>query len=161
MPKMSQIPENQGEEYTPTRKEERLIEALLNPNNREKTITEVCDIAGCNRRTYYRAFEKPGFVELYRKRAKALASKYLGQVMNAFVREAAKGSFQHGKVILEMAEVYKETSRQEHTGKDGGPIEVVSRISGLSDEEKKKLIQQAAEALEDLKDAKDGQATSE
>ena len=41
--------------YKPTPKEELLLEALLNPENRTKTITEICEIAGCSRRTYYTA----------------------------------------------------------------------------------------------------------
>jgi hypothetical protein len=111
-------------EYTPTPTEERLIETLLDPANRMKNVTEICNIVDCERVTYYRAFEKPGFVELYTMKSQELAKKYLGQVMSAFVREAVRGSYQHGKILLEMAGAYKEKSQLEHTGE----IQVIFNI---------------------------------
>ncbi|MGE5584067.1 MAG: phBC6A51 family helix-turn-helix protein [Bacillota bacterium] len=107
---------------TPT--ERRLIEALLDPSNRLKSISEICDMVNCSRKTYYRAFDKPHFREEYKRRAAALSERHLGQVMNAFVKEATRGSFQHGKVLLEMAGVYSEKTKHEHFGPDGGPIPV-------------------------------------
>jgi hypothetical protein len=119
---------------TPT--EKRLIEALLDPNNRFKSITEICDTAKCSRNTYYRAFNKPHFREEYKRQAAALSERHLGQVMNAFVREATRGSFQHGRVLLEMAGVYTEKSKHEHSGPDGGPIQWVDLVKlAKSDDE--------------------------
>lgn len=119
---------------TPT--EKRLIEALLEPNNRFKSISEICDTAKCSRNTYYRAFNKPHFREEYKRQAAALSERHLGQVMNAFVREATRGSFQHGRVLLEMAGVYTEKSKHEHSGPDGGPIQWVDLVKlAKSDDE--------------------------
>lgn len=112
-----------GTETRLTPAEKRLIEALLDPGNRFKSISEICDTAKCGRRTYYRAFDRPRFREEYKRQAAALSERHLGQVMNAFVREATRGSFQHGKVLLEMAGVYSEKTKHEHSGPDGGPIE--------------------------------------
>lgn len=111
---------------TPT--EKRLIEALLEPNNRFKSISDICDTAKCSRNSYYRAFNKPHFREEYKRQAAALSERHLGQVMNAFVREATRGSFQHGRVLLEMAGVYTEKSKHEHSGPDGGPIQWVDLV---------------------------------
>lgn len=111
---------------TPT--EKRLIEALLEPNNRFKSISDICDTAKCSRNSYYRAFNKPHFREEYKRQAAALSERHLGQVMNAFVREATRGSFQHGRVLLEMAGVYTEKSKHEHAGPDGGPIQWVDLV---------------------------------
>lgn len=124
-------------EYRLTQKEENLIETMLDPGNRMKSITDICKLANCSRAVYYDAFAKPEFVAIYKERSIALAEKYLGSVMNAFVREAARGSFQHGKVLLEMAGAYRETTRKELTGKDGDPMEVsvTSRTAALSKEE--------------------------
>jgi len=113
-----------GTETRLTPAEKRLIEALLDPGNRFKSISEICDTAKCGRRTYYRAFDRPRFREEYKRQAAALSERHLGQVMNAFVREATRGSFQHGKVLLEMAGVYSEKTKHEHSGPDGGPIPV-------------------------------------
>lgn len=132
-------------EYQPTQAEQKIIEVLLDPANRMKSITEVCRIAQCDRSTYYRAFDKPEFVELYNRKSAELAKNYLGPVMNAFVREATRGSFQHGKVLLEMAGVYKETSRKEVAGDKDNPIHMkISRTSAMTDEE----LEQARAALE-------------
>lgn len=114
--------------YKPTLNEKKILEAMLNPANRLKTITEICDIAGVSRKAYYRAFEKPDFMDHYKQESKALASKHIGQVLNAFVKEASRGSFQHGKVLLEMAGLYKETIRKELTGKGGEPL--IVRLEG-------------------------------
>lgn len=143
-------------EYRLTQKEENLIEVMLDPSNRMKSITDICKLANCSRVTYYDAFNKPGFVKIYKERSVALAEKYLGQVMNAFVREASRGSYPHGKVLLEMAGAYKEVTRREVTGKDGEPVETnvnISRTAGLSKEELAVLaaeLRQADDCPEDL-----------
>lgn len=138
-------------EYKLTQKEENLIETMLDPSNRMKSITEICKLANCSRAIYYDAFAKPEFVAIYKERSIALAEKYLGSVMNAFVREAARGSYQHGKVLLEMAGAYKETSRKELTGKDGDPMEVsvTSRTAALSKDEIAALANQLRAQGED------------
>jgi hypothetical protein len=110
--------------YEPTKKEQSLLAVLLNPANRLKTVTEVCQLAECSREFYYNTFHKPGFVEYYRRTLMDLVKREVGQVVNTFLKEAKRGSYQHGKVILEMADMYTEKVRQEHTGADGGPIEV-------------------------------------
>lgn len=147
-------------EYQPTPKEERLIEVLLDPANRMKSITEICGIVPCDRGTYYNAFNKPGFVELYTRKSQELAKKYLGQVMSAFVREATRGSYPHGKVLLEMAGVYKETVRKEVSGDKNNPVEVnvhLSRIADMSDDELKALLESGIdEAGSDISDKESG-----
>ena len=95
-------------EYEPTEKENNLLEVLLNPEYRMKTITDICKAAGCTRPIYYEAFSKPGFVKLYEDKSKDLVKQSVGPVINTFVREALRGSFQHGKVVLEMAGAYVE-----------------------------------------------------
>ena len=71
-----------GTETRLTPAEKRLIEALLDPGNRFKSISEICDTAKCGRRTYYRAFDRPRFREEYKRQAAALSERHLGQVMN-------------------------------------------------------------------------------
>ena len=108
--------------------EKRLIEALLEPANRFKTVSEICDIVKCARNSYYRAFDKPYFRVEYEKRSADLAKKHLGPIMNAFVKQAISGSFQHGKVLLEMAGVYVEKAKAEISGPGGGPITWVELV---------------------------------
>lgn len=118
-----------------TKKEKMLLEALLDPANRMKNVSEICRLVPCDRSVYYRAFDNPAFVEEYTKMSKELAHRHLSQVMNAFVKEAVRGSFQHGKVLLEMAGVYTEKVKQEHSGQISQKVD----LSGLSVEELRKL----------------------
>ncbi len=95
-------------DYILTEKENNLLEVLLNPEYRMKSITDICKIAKCSRQTYYEAFAKPGFVKIYEEKSKDLIKQSIAPVLNTFVREALRGSFQHGKVLLEMAGLYTE-----------------------------------------------------
>jgi hypothetical protein len=95
-------------DYKPTEKEKNLLEVLLNPENRMKSITDICKLAKCTRPVYYEAFTKDGFVELYKRSSQDLVKQSVAPVLNTFIREAKRGSFQHGKVLLEMAGVYSD-----------------------------------------------------
>jgi HSP20 family molecular chaperone IbpA len=95
-------------EYQLTESEQKLLDVLTNPDYRMKSIKEICAIAAIGRTTYYAAFKKPEFKELYKSASKALVDQAVAPVLNTFVREALRGSFQHGKVILEMAGLYSE-----------------------------------------------------
>ena len=114
--------------YKPTPKEELLLEALLNPENRKKTVTKICEIAGCSRRTYYTAFEKPEFVEYYKEKCRDLVKQSVAPIVNTFVKMAKKGSYTHGKVVLEMAGMYTEKKELDVAGKDGKPFEVNIKV---------------------------------
>lgn len=156
---MTQKAENPSQncpEFKPTKAEAKLLEVMLNPAYRLKSISEVCEIAGISRRQYYNIFAKPEFVDHYKQESKSLASKHIGQVLNAFVKEASRGSFQHGKVLLEMAGVYQETTRKEVTGAGGNPIEnnvnIVSRTAGMTKEERQALLDDLKKGDDDPSD---------
>jgi hypothetical protein len=119
-----------------TASEEALLEVLLNPENRMKSVTDICKIAKIERRTYYRAFAKPYFVTIYNKRSIDLVKQSVSPVINSFIREAQRGSFQHGKVILEMAGLYTEKSDVRLSGS----LELNNPYAGLTTDELKKLI---------------------
>jgi hypothetical protein len=109
------VKENE-KEYTPTATEEKLLAILLDPRNRMKTVAAICREVGCNPITYYRAFKKPEFAELYRQLTFDLIKGHVGPIVNTFVKCAKEGSFHHGKVLLEMAEMYTEKQQHELTG---------------------------------------------
>lgn len=98
-------------EYNPTRAEEKVLEVLLNPTNRMKSVTEICKIAKISRETYYNAFEKPEFTKLYNDMSLQCIKRSIGPVINAFIHKAKRGSYTHGKVILEMAGLYTEKKK--------------------------------------------------
>lgn len=116
-------------DYKPTATEKRLLEVLLNPENQYKTVTDICLLAKCGRNTYYEAFKKEGFVQLYQAETKNMITQKIAPVVNAFVREAMRGSFQHGKVLLEMAGMYKEKSELDIGAGDGLTI-VIGKPEG-------------------------------
>lgn len=85
-----------------------LLEVLLNPLYKNKTVTEICKAADVSRPIYYTAFKKDHFVRKYESMSKELLKQSLAPVVNAFIEEAKKGSYHHGKAILEMAGLYQE-----------------------------------------------------
>jgi hypothetical protein len=131
--------------YEMTDAEQKLLEALLNPDYRMKSITELCNVAKISRMAYYRAMGKPEFKALYKQKTKELVENSIAPVLNTFVREALRGSFQHGKVILEMAGLYSEKTQIDVTGT------VEHLINGLSRDE----IRAEIEALEQKRRLKD------
>lgn len=112
--------------YEPTEKEKNLLEVLLNPENRMKSISDICKLANCSRPIYYEAFAKSGFNELYKSKAQELIKQSVVPVVNTFVREAQRGSFQHGKVILEMAGLYTEKTDNTIRNPEGESFKVDS-----------------------------------
>lgn len=107
-----------------TEKEKSLLEVLLNPENRMKSITDICKLAKCTRPVYYEAFSKPEFVKIYNQYSTDLVKQSVASVINTFIREAQRGSFQHGKILLEMAGLY--TDKVEITG--ALPVQIIDDI---------------------------------
>lgn len=103
---MVDLSKRNSTKYKPTEKEKALLEILINPDYRMKSITDICKAAKCTRNIYYTAFEKPEFVKLYKELSESIVQQSIAPVINAFVREAKRGSFNHGKVLLEMAGLY-------------------------------------------------------
>lgn len=134
---MQQNATESGNEENLTKAEQILLETLLNPENRMKSVADICKLAKVDRATYYRAFAKPEFVSVYNKRSVDLVKQNVASVINTFVREAQRGSFQHGKVLLEMAGIYTEKSDV----KVSGSLEVNNPYQGLTTDELKKLVQ--------------------
>lgn len=101
--------------YIPTAGEKKLLEVILNPVHRNKTITAICKVADISRNVYYDAFQKTVFVDYYNSLCKDLVKQSIGPVINAFIHEAKRGSYTHGKIILEMAGLYTEKKKLDVT----------------------------------------------
>ncbi len=93
--------------YLPTKAEERLLAAKLDPENRLKTVVELCRIAKISRETFYTAFRKEGFRKLYREVVASIFERDAAEVAHSVVREAKRGSAQHAKMSLEISGVYQ------------------------------------------------------
>lgn len=121
-----------------TLSEQKLLEVLLNPENRMKSITDICGIAKCDRKTYYRAFAKQEFIDAYNTKSKELVKQAVAPVINTFIREAQRGSFQHGKVLLEMAGMYAE--KQEIKADVENTVNANLNLSGFTTEQLKDML---------------------
>ena len=112
---MVDLDKQKSTKYKPTEKEKTLLEVLINPDYRMKSITDICKAAKCTRNIYYTAFAKPEFVEIYKELSESIVKQSIAPVINAFVREAKRGSFNHGKVLLEMAGLYNKKDDDDDT----------------------------------------------
>lgn len=112
--------------YQPTAKEQAILDTLIDPENRMKSVTQICKLAKCTRPVYYAAFRKPEFVELYKEQSMDLLKQSIGPVINTFIRETQRGSFPHGKVILEMLGLYTERADINVSGEVG--VDIINDI---------------------------------
>ena len=102
---------NECQGYQPTPAENKLLEVLLNPKHRFLSKTEITEIAGIDRTSYYVAFKKPEFVEFYKNKAKDLIDQAVVPVIHTFQKQAIAGSYQHGKALLDMASMSNDSLR--------------------------------------------------
>lgn len=94
--------------YIPRGIEIQIIEQLLDPTMIDKTITEKCELLGVSRQTYYTHMSKPGFSAY----CKALVYETIKHnslpMIQAAVKAAKNGSFQHFKLLMEMGDFHTE-----------------------------------------------------
>lgn len=113
-----------GTKYRPNVSERKLLEVLLNPEYRFKNITEICDIAKVNRKSYYRAFEKEGFCKYVERETDRLIDKSYAAMINASIRQATRGDAAHLKIMLQMKG--KLVERHIFPDKDGKPQNITT-----------------------------------
>lgn len=119
-------------ERIPTRTEEKVLAILVNPEHFRKTNAQKIALATCSCYQFYKIMRNPWF----QKQVKDAALQLLhGQVMGVFdaaietAKEVGRDGFNDRKMLLEMAGYYNPTATvtMQHTGADGGPIEVEHR----------------------------------
>ena len=94
--------------WTPTKAEIKLLDVLIDPNNRFLTVDEMCKKAKVCRDIHYRAFKKPEFCEYYNKLSHTILARSVAPIYNSMAREAVRGSHPHQKTCLEMLGLYTE-----------------------------------------------------
>ena len=91
-------------EYRPTKAENRLLEALVNPDNVGKNVEEMCSVAEVAKNTYYKAMKKPDFVKLVNETTLDLIKGKVSDVLNAsYTFALTEKGFQDRKILLQMA----------------------------------------------------------
>lgn len=133
-------------EYVPTRVEKALLDVLLNPKFRLKPVTVICKEANCSRTAYYNSMSNPKFKEYYKEMSVRLVEASIGPVVNSFVLEAKKGSYNHGKIILEMAGLYSDKKKIELSG------ETTVNVNEMSEEQKEAKLKELRKRAEELDD---------
>jgi len=126
------------DEYRPTAKEKRLVEAMSDPKNRNLNITELCKVAGISREAYYQMMRKPAFVEYYKRIQYEVVKSSIAKVLQSTIKFAIENPkcHQDRKMLLEMSGMY--TPKQEVDtnigNKDGKPFETAQHVDlrGLS-----------------------------
>jgi hypothetical protein len=83
-----------------------LLEALVNPDSRRKTVVEICKICHISRTTYYRLLGNHEFFEVYQQLSVDIIKHKMAPLANALVREAVRGSAPHLRIALEIAGIY-------------------------------------------------------
>ncbi len=123
--------------YILTGAEERLLGVLCNPEFRDKTVTAKCKEAKVSRDIYYAAIKKQGFLLALRDAQLGLVKTMVSDVVKATYHYAVSEArcHQDRRIILEMAGLYREVTRQELAGPGGGPITFATRAAAMSDEE--------------------------
>lgn len=96
--------------YKPTAKEKNLIEAMSDPNNRDKNVTELCQAAEISRDSYYAMMRKPEFLAYYKQVQFEVVKGSIAKVLAATIDFAVNEPKCHSdrKIILEMGDMYRE-----------------------------------------------------
>jgi len=95
--------------YKPTNAEKKLLDVMLQPDNFKKNVTEICEIAGVSRETYYDSLKKQEFVNLIPNTVLQIISGHTIQLINATLKAALSGSFNDRKLLLEMSGIVPRT----------------------------------------------------
>ena len=132
--------ETKSNEYQPTNAELKLLDALHNPENYLLSITELCNVAGISRKTYYECFKKPEFCALNQEMGAELVKKVIQPIINASAKAAIDGSYQHAKMLLEMAGSYIPTSKQQISSPPGESLNISQQLTDAELDAKIKQI---------------------
>lgn len=99
--KNKQVTLDTMEQLTFARK--KLLDAMLDPANRMKSIIKLCEIADISRGVYYKAMKDPAFVAELKERSLEVVIGFIPSSINALGKKAASGDIKAISIVLEMA----------------------------------------------------------
>ena len=94
--------------YRPKGVARKLLDVLLNPEHRFKSVSEICRIAKIGRDSYYRLGHDKDFVCYYTQESQRFVKMHQGPMVGALVKSAVRGNPQNLRVALMMANLHKE-----------------------------------------------------
>ncbi len=83
--------------------------AALKADGNRLSVEEIAVNVGCTPDTIHKRLQSDEFRGLFIETVKNSLVSEIPKVLNAFVSKAVSGSFQHGKLVLEIAGAYTET----------------------------------------------------
>jgi hypothetical protein len=107
-----------------------LLEVVVDPITRTMSVTDICDLAGISRDSYYRLFRQESFVRAYLDACKVFGVAAAMPTIQSVAKSAIDGDMMAAKLILEMSGLHQPTARVEHTHThEAGPSlkEILSR----------------------------------
>lgn len=93
--------------------ETKILKAVAAGGGSRMTIEQLADAASCSADTIYqRLANKPDFQELFKQTLVNSLTAEMPEVFSSFIKEAKGGNFKHGKLLMELAGIYKEDKKQ-------------------------------------------------
>lgn len=108
----------------------RLYNALINPENFDLNVTQICEVAQVDRNTYYRRMAEDEFVSKVKAEQKSQVESKIGNVLNATYKYALEErGHQDRKMLLTWAGEYtdKLESKIEGTVDIGSTADMISK----------------------------------
>ena len=95
-----------------TELETKILRSVVSSSGRRLSIDELAAVTGCSTETIYnRLMKKAEFQELFKEALTNSLIPEMPEVLNSFIDEGKKGSFKHGKLLLEITSIYKENKK--------------------------------------------------
>jgi hypothetical protein len=91
-----------------TQLETRILKAAASAAGNRVTIEYLADQAGCSVGTIYKRLQDPDFRAMFLETMKGLIVAEVPEILQKFAEKGKEGSYQHGKLILEIAGAYLE-----------------------------------------------------
>jgi len=88
----------------------RLLKIITKPENRLKSITDICTMADIARGTYYNLFRTDSFVKAYTEACQLMLLSYALPASAALGEQAKRGDTAAIKMVLELAGLYQNTA---------------------------------------------------
>jgi hypothetical protein len=123
----------EGKEWEPNVKQMRMVELLNNPEDK-RSKEEKCKEVGVTFKTLWMWMKIPEFVAYRNSQLDKFTDGALPDIWAAHIRVAKRGDVSAIKLYYEMKRMLPETKvKQEITGKDGGPVVILSGEDKLKD----------------------------
>ena len=134
-----------GKVYFPTKREQLILDALLNPDYAEITVKKkLADVAGVSYSTYTRAMNKPGFIRIYQKLLIDSLQGKVPAVVNAMYKFAVGNPSNHADRmgVLKLAGLVEDKKTIDINKKSMNVNMNVDNAESMATEDIKEMIKQ-------------------